>query len=482
MSPRVQVQTAVAVPAQVPPTDTGTGFFVAPSAQGPAAATLVQSLDDEITMFGARQPTGSLYDAMETFFKEGGSRAYVIRATAAAALSASKVLKDTGNANVLTLTANGPGVWGNALTVDVITGLTAGAMQIVVKQSGTLVEQSPDLLSANDAVAWINGASRYLLAQPTGTPTNALQAATAQALTGGSDGTVADSDYIAALARIPANLGPGQISAPGRTGQALQLAFLAHAHTNNRFAVLDATDTATVSTLVAQATSLAGADAPYGGLFCGWTRAAGIAPGTPTRLVPPSASVMGRIAKVDASQGPATPAAGVNGILSAQTVNNPITLQADLDALDDGHVNPIVQMLGGVRIYGWETLANPSSQPLQQFIGQVRLVMGATAEFQAAGEEFAFIKIDGRGKAAGQFALKLDLICSLLWESDQLFGNSKDEAYYINVGPLVNTLATIAKGQLKARVGLKVAPDAEHVIIEVVQQALTDTFAGGAAA
>jgi len=60
------------------PTDTGVWFAVGATAIGPAnTAVLIRSLNEYETTFGARSGGTLLYDAVETYFQEGGSRVYI---------------------------------------------------------------------------------------------------------------------------------------------------------------------------------------------------------------------------------------------------------------------------------------------------------------------------------------------------------------------------------------------------------------------
>lgn len=60
------------------PTDTGVWFAVGATATGPAnKAVLIQSLNDYITTFGSRTGGPALYDAVETYFQEGGGKVYI---------------------------------------------------------------------------------------------------------------------------------------------------------------------------------------------------------------------------------------------------------------------------------------------------------------------------------------------------------------------------------------------------------------------
>jgi phage tail sheath protein FI len=64
------------VPPEVP-TDTGVWFAVGDTAIGPVEPTLVRSLTSYENIFGDRTGGPALYDAVDTYFREGGSKAYI---------------------------------------------------------------------------------------------------------------------------------------------------------------------------------------------------------------------------------------------------------------------------------------------------------------------------------------------------------------------------------------------------------------------
>jgi hypothetical protein len=57
------------------------------------------------------------------------------------------------------------------------------------------------------------------------------------------------------------------------------------------------------------------------------------------------------------------------------------------------------------------------------------------------------------------------------YEAGALFGSSVDDAFYVDVGPTINTLATIAAGELHALLALRMSPFAEYVVIDIVKVA-----------
>lgn len=80
MSFSVIVSESTAAPAKGSPTDTGTGFFVGKVAGGSsAAAALVTNMDEFAGTYTDRDVTGAapLFDAVEGFFGQGGSEAYI---------------------------------------------------------------------------------------------------------------------------------------------------------------------------------------------------------------------------------------------------------------------------------------------------------------------------------------------------------------------------------------------------------------------
>jgi hypothetical protein len=83
MSLGVTVRTRTAPPSRGAPTDTGTAFVVGQALTGPLdAPTECRSIADFAGAYGARV-TGNapLYDWVDTFFREGGTRAFVGRYT-----------------------------------------------------------------------------------------------------------------------------------------------------------------------------------------------------------------------------------------------------------------------------------------------------------------------------------------------------------------------------------------------------------------
>jgi uncharacterized protein len=104
---------------------TSIGAFVDFFAEGPVnQATQILSFADFERQFGGLDIRSEASYAVQQFFLNGGSEAYVVRVTSTTAANAAGeaaiALQDTaGGATVLTVTARDPGAWGNGLRIEV---------------------------------------------------------------------------------------------------------------------------------------------------------------------------------------------------------------------------------------------------------------------------------------------------------------------------------------------------------------------------
>src|SRR5512144_2721583 len=156
-------------PARTPPTDTGVFFAIGPATKGSdVAAKLVRSFSEFQTLYGARTTTSYLWDAMDCYFKEGGSRAYIARVVGPAPVNSSVVLKDGSNVDTLTVEANSPGEWGDSLTVEVIAGSVQDTFVLQIAdatdpEEPEILEVSRDLEDKADALLWAESSDYIIL-------------------------------------------------------------------------------------------------------------------------------------------------------------------------------------------------------------------------------------------------------------------------------------------------------------------------------
>ena len=418
-----------------------------------------------------------LYDALDVAFREGASHIYVSRINPSALKYAEKDLEDAGAKKVLTVKSKSPGAWGNTLKIKVTT--TAEKTVIVIEEGSTIVETTPTFESLAEAVGWANANSLYV--------TLALKEAGAMpktqtvTLASGADGYTATTPEIeAAIEKFGADLGPGQIAAPGFVGEPEHEALLKHCAATNRRALMDATDTAEAATIVGEATALR--DAPskayrYGCLLAPWATVPGLTLGT-YRTVPYSAVQMGLIARAEAEGATANQAAaGKRGrskyaLALTQTYSN-----ANRESLNNAGVTAAVVINGIVTTYGDRTVTNPANDGNWASFAASRLVMGVAALAEDVVSEYVFEQIDGRGSIFKQLEGDLSgMACMPFYLANSLYGTTPAEAFNVSAGPDVNTPTSIAKGEIKAQIAVRTSPVGEMLSVEIVKVPTTESL------
>jgi phage tail sheath protein FI len=500
MRPGVEVISREAAPPRSAPTDPSVAFIATIAQKGShLVAALVSSLDGFTSQFGDRVTNGWGYDVLDQAFREGLSRAYVIRAVGPAPVYATLNLAGT-TGTLLRADAKSVGAWANGaaggVTVEVANGPSGATHKQIIVRYGSpaaIVETSPEYLNATahtDLAAWSATSSYITLTVMGGTAP--LVAAAAASLAGGTDdvASITDADWETALGKFGAGLGPGQVSMPGRTTTQAHLDTLEHAAANNRVAILDAPDTALKATLTgaAAALSTAGNARRRGGMFAPWVKVAGSAAGT-LRTVPPSAIVLGRIAATDRLAGAGQPAAGEYG-RSTETLEL-VAQFSDADAQEieapdvGGFARGAVNLLRVINqenlIYGWRTLVDKAADPNWWALSWPRLDMAIKAQSRAIGDRFAFRQIDGRNHTINAFGGELEGMLNRFYLDGALYGDPDDDrpgtAYRVDVGDQVNTEESKAAGELKAALVVRMSPFGELVRIEVTKVLSTQSVA-----
>jgi hypothetical protein len=287
-----------------------------------------------------------------------------------------------------------------------------------------------------------------------------------------------------ALAALTKDLGPGQVFMPGALGgaPATQTALVTHAAANNRIALLDplAADAGDKDDLIALAGTFTNTvNARYAALFAPVAVVPGLT-SADTRSVSYSAVEAGIMSRNAGLYSPNVPAAGVNGQSRFAINLSAAFADVDREELNDNGVNVAKLVYGGVRTYGYRTLAPLSTG--WGLLSNARLNMEIVAKAEEIGERYLFSQIDGRRVRISQFGADLTGMLVPYYEAGSLFGTSVDDAFYVDVGPAVNTLASIAAGELRAILALRMSPFAEYVVIEIVKVATETPLAVVAAA
>jgi phage tail sheath protein FI len=287
------------------------------------------------------------------------------------------------------------------------------------------------------------------------------------------------TDWADALDLFTADLGPGQVSAPGSTEPTIPAALLDHAAATNRVALIDGPQTGDAAAMIAAADALTTEDnARYGALFSPGAVIPGVSPGT-TRTVPWSAIEAGIIARNDLRFTANEAAAGVNGVSQyALDLTARFTDQEYQDINAAGN-NMARVRYGTIETYGYRSLAGAGELPDSDWanFGNCRLNMQIVAQANAVGERYVFSQLDGRWVTINDFGSELAGMLVPFYQSGSLFGATADDAFNVNVGPSVNTPATIANGELHAVLQVRMSPFAELVVIEVVKVSTLEALA-----
>lgn len=368
----VTITESAVAPSSGVPTGSATLFVAGVTTSGPTtAAVKITSITDFVSNFGIRVvATPVLYDALDAFFREGGSEAYVARLVVA-----------------------------------------------------------PTLQNITDA-----------------------------------------------LALFSKELGGGQVAIPGNTTANAYTSLLAHAEANNRHALLDAPDTGVVVDLATASDDAGVANRQYGSMFAPWMRVPGVTAGT-TRLVPPSAVAAALMAQADKAGNPNIAPAGrdypLNYVLSFEDT---FTDADRVTLLDDSAINTFRTVYGVRCLYGYQTLAAQDDEPIYWQTNRARTKMSIKARLNAVGESFMFRELDGAGITINAFAGALATSLQELYDVGALFGATASEAYSVNVGPGVNSPASLSDGELHAVVSVRISPHAREVIEELVSVPITQAL------
>jgi hypothetical protein len=444
---------------------------------------------------GARTSTSqTIYDSLDEFFHDGGVQAYVSVVAGPSAVNASVVLQDTATpsaVNTLTVTASGPGTWGNGVSVQVTAGTASNSYVLSVLNNGVIVAQSPNLFFPSDAITWASSLPSYqVLVTITNdgsatSPPNNNPATGTFALTGGVDNYagITETQWTNALTAFTTNLGPGQVSAPGHTTAAGYVALAAHASTYNRVALLDVADNSSASTLVSQSTTFqtsAGNESSFAAFFAPWvqipgiysTNPAAVSP-VPLRTVPPSAVAAALMAANDQTNDANDPAAGPNGQSSYAIGVTQQYTAASLALLNGAGIDVIKNVNGVITLYGYRST---SLDPNWVYLNNVRFRMQVQNDFDIIGEQFMFNEIDGQGHLFSRINAALSGRCQAYWTNGSLYGSTPAQAFQINTGPQVNTPATIAAGQVNAECLLHMSQFGEFVVISVTKYLINSPF------
>jgi hypothetical protein len=453
-----------------PATNTGTGMIVGVTEKGPSnTPTRLLSFRQYKNTFGTLAGGPDMYKAAYAFFNEGGLYLWVVRAVASDALAASGVA--TG---WLDIDAKGAGSWGNDVEVDIDPqGITTGGepVKYVIKvlENDVPAEQSIPLTAEQVPSFASNLITITELASPVPPVGDAVTVKVT--LSGGTDGADPGVNELgAALDTLRYDLGPAQVAFPGNDDPDVHALLDTHCDKYQRVAVADLPDSADPAALFAAVeaiSTLPGKGRKILSLGQVIDYPGEVAPAV--WEVPYSGIQMGIIARVDGLNDPSQVAAGSTGY-------SRLAIGPKRDFTDDERedLNYAGVTLGKVinnqfRTYGYRTSAG-LAETNWVFFQESRVVMAIAHECDSALEDFVLKTVDGRGKIFGRVNVALTGICQRYWKADALFGETPGEGFKVDTSyPGINTVETVAAGEIHAQVLLRTSRIAEWIALDIVK-------------
>jgi hypothetical protein len=486
--PGVVISTAVRTgPSNTTVRNSSQLFAAGITERGPiGTAVLVQSLEEFETYFGGFVSYGLLQPTIQTFFEEGGTRAYVSRIAGADAESGKKVLKDGSNDDTIQIEAIGAGDWSTGLEVQVVdtSATVSGSVGIKIWYEDSLVLYTGPQTTVADLINEINtGAQSSTLVVATdmaSASVNKLPAVLARvALSEGDADLQGTLNYADALATFDDAKGDGAVSVPDSSDIAIQTLLVAHAVTNNRIAILHSSSASTADEEgvigdAAAVTALSGSE--HAAYYFPWvyipTDVSGV-----NRLIPPDGYVAAKRALAHNQTGPQQPAAG---ILSKARFVNGIATAVDAatgDTLDAGKVNAIRVISNSVRVYG----ARSCSGDVKNFRYYTSQDVVNTVVVQAHTQldDLLFSVINGRTTVFADVESRLISLLERLrvigafYEAYDLNGQKVDVGYTVKCNTQNNPVAQLATGLIKAEVGLRVSSVGDKINVTIIKSNLT---------
>jgi hypothetical protein len=480
--PKVEVRTAETPQSAGLSQSTGTAFVAAAASYGPEVPTLVRSLGEAVAQFGPRTEAASteLYDWLNTFFSLGGSKAYVNRALGAG-IKVGELAVESAAKKALIVESKYKGVYANKIKVEV---LANGALEILNPESEVL-ESSGAATKASEVFEYFKGKEAYVIVKE-GTEYAAakgeqLKVLAAKALAGGVNPTVTEATVKTAIEGFPKASGPGQIAVAEKTNgvkEAVHIAMAEAAQKGNRIALCDLKEAAVASTSVATLTAEKGTYTTELSKYMLFTASAcivqGVTLGT-TRTVPGSAAVAGLCARVSQTGNDNQAAAGEDWPLGPFVTGftNPYK-QTEIEELSTAGINAFKEVVGIPCLFGFVTACSKEKDLIfwQASASRERMALVFAAEL--IGNGYLFKTIDGRKRLIARFQGDLQGVVKKHWEANALFGETAPEAGLVQCGEPVNTLTTIANGELNAELIVRISPYANVVSILIVSTPVTE--------
>jgi phage tail sheath protein FI len=474
--------------------------------KGPVGvATLCQSFNDYVNVFGGHIAVSNMCEAVEGFFLNGGTDLWVVRTVHYTTIStpstktsaaATLNLQNATPADTLRIDGKYDGIYANSLKVKVSAATSGAASEFnleVLDSAGVTLELYPNVTMddtlSNYVETVVNAASTRITVTDLDVVTTALLQrpvnATSALLTGGSDGlgSIADVDYTGDSAG-----GTGLYAfdlvddltllfVPGVATSAVHNAMITYCEqTRNRqvFPILDPPANTTASGMVTYVSTTASILnlSEFGAIY--WPRIKVMNPsqtvfGSASQItIPPSGHVCGVYARNDNARvgGIYDPPAGIEngkllGVVGLET--NEVTKESVRDLIFPKRINPITTGRGLPKfIDGARTLKGNGTFPT---VAQRRGVSFIERSVQD-GLQFARHKNNDAALRATLYATVYAFLKAQM-EVDAFSSKNPDTAYFVDFGDALNPPSQ--PNVVTGRIGLATKQPAEFIVLRFSQ-------------
>jgi hypothetical protein len=475
--------------------------FVGWAPQGPTdKATLVQSWSDYARQFGGLVSGALLGYAVNHFFNNGGSQAYIIRLVDGAAAAATAV--EPGNG--FTATAANPGQWANDVygirIVQNPSDSTRFSLLVVYQPPGnpeltvenfanlSISPSDPQSRTIDSVVNDPRSGSQFIrisgvgTTQPTPNPPGPASQPYTK-LSGGNDGAVLAPDSVGFPTALNADgTGTGGVRllddvsifnllcVPGETDPTTISSLQAYCRSQRAFYIVDCKQTDNFASLQGGPANLTGPDSINSAFYFPWVNAPDPLQQGRISAYPPCGFVAGIYAATDATRGVWKAPAGVDAGLSGAS-----GLTFTLTDLENGTLN--VQAINCLRnfsvygnvVWGARTLrGNDQIGSEWKYVPIRRLALFLESSLYNGTQWVVFEPNDER--LWSQIRLNVGAFMQGLFLQGAFQGTTPQKAYFVKCDAENNPQSSIAQGVVNILVGFAPLFPAEFVVIQIQQK------------
>jgi phage tail sheath protein FI len=500
LSPEVYIEEVSSGQKPVVGVGTSTAGFVGSCQKGPIGEAIgITSFGEFVRKFGGYIDGAYLAFAVRSFFSEGGSSCYVVRASHYSggkpeAATALRELSSAGAAPipVLKFKASSPGAWGNDVAISCRQVDTAFELELRVGGSPVEVHAnlSMDRKSKEYVVERINSVSDLVSVEdlvPANSQLPAIDRRPAPtsvpvALANGTNGAaLEDIDYYGqselkngfyafdtvediSLLAVPEAVTRGvHVKGYAYCEQRKDCFYIADCQQT----IINANDVVNYKQAQGNYSGQNSLNSKYGALYAPWVFV--FDPRTGKRIkIPPSGVVAGRYADVDRSRGVHKAPSGISDgrLLSVLDVDRDFS-DADQAKLNPIGVNLIRNFSGvGPTIWGARTT---SSDPEWVYLNVRRFFLFVEQSVDASTKWTVFEPNDP--SLWKSITKNVSGFLRQQWSIGALVGLKEEQAFYVKCDAETNPPESVDLGRVITEVGLAVAKPAEFVILRFTQMA-----------